>query len=65
MFALNSCTNDCKYCYANKNKELARMKYREHDPFSPILCDRVNGYETITSLKKYKSLKIVPQEDEL
>lgn len=35
--ALNSCINGCKYCYANKNAQLARENYRLHDPDSPLL----------------------------
>ena len=35
--ALNSCLNDCKYCYANKNAQLPRENYALHDPDSPLL----------------------------
>ena len=33
----DSCIHDCLYCYANVNKEKARLNYKNHDPKSPLL----------------------------
>lgn len=33
----DSCIHDCLYCYANVNKEKARLNYKNHNPKSPLL----------------------------
>ncbi|MBN2801792.1 MAG: DUF1848 domain-containing protein [Deltaproteobacteria bacterium] len=33
----NTCTQGCTYCYATKNNTLARRRYSEHNPESPVL----------------------------
>jgi len=33
----DSCIHDCLYCYANINKENAKLNYKNHDPKSPLL----------------------------
>lgn len=47
MGALNSCPNGCKYCYANKNTQLAQENYRIHDPFSPLLIGHVGPTDDV------------------
>ena len=38
---LNSCSNGCKYCYANKNHTITVKNYSMHDPLSPLLIGHV------------------------
>ena len=33
----DSCTNGCRYCYANRNAERVAENFRMHDPDSPLL----------------------------
>lgn len=35
--ALNTCLNGCKYCYANKDSQLPRELYAQHDRDYPLL----------------------------
>ena len=45
--ALNSCLNGCKYCYANKNAELPRENYKQHDPNSPLLLGQLKSTDNL------------------
>lgn len=45
--AYNTCLNGCKYCYANKNPELAAENYKLHDPASPLLIGHVEPTDII------------------
>ncbi|MDD5728148.1 MAG: DUF1848 domain-containing protein [Victivallales bacterium] len=35
--AYNTCIHNCRYCYANLNKQRAMENFRRHDPASPLL----------------------------
>ncbi|MBD5402969.1 DUF1848 domain-containing protein [bacterium] len=39
--AYNTCPNGCKYCYANKNPEIAIRNCKTHNPKSPILLGNI------------------------
>lgn len=54
----DTCTNGCRYCYANAGIESARKKQKMHDPNSPILIGKLQGDEIITD-KKIQSGKDV------
>jgi len=53
----NTCINGCKYCYANKNKRVARRNYRLHDENSPILIGHINEDDVIVEAKQKSILK--------
>jgi len=53
--AYDTCPNGCKYCYANKNPELALENYRKHDPASPMLLGRLGKGDEIW-LSEQKSI---------
>lgn len=53
--AYDTCPNGCKYCYANKNKHVARHNYRLHNPSSPILFGNITDDDKI-SVSDNKSL---------
>ena len=38
----NTCTNGCKYCYANSNAPTAQTNCKKHNPYSPLLIGDVN-----------------------
>lgn len=42
----NTCPNGCLYCYANRSAASAVANYKQHDPKSPLLCDRLAEGET-------------------
>lgn len=46
--AYNTCTNGCRYCYANSSGKAALQNQRNHDPASPLLVGHLTGSETIT-----------------
>ena len=45
--AYNTCLNGCRYCYANKNPELAEENYKLHDPTSPLLIGHIKPTDII------------------
>jgi len=47
----NTCTNDCKYCYANGSLESVKKKCSQHDPESPMLIGNLRGDEEIIDRK--------------
>ncbi|MCK9183043.1 MAG: DUF1848 domain-containing protein [Fibrobacteraceae bacterium] len=53
----NTCPNGCKYCYANKNPELAKESYKLHDPCSPLLLGILNDSDIVTKCKERSLLK--------
>lgn len=52
----NTCTNGCKYCYANFSPKSVEDNVRHYTPNSPLLCGIVRPDETVTE-RKVKSLK--------
>ena len=52
----NTCTNGCKYCYANSNAPTAQTNCKIHNPYSPLLIGDVNSDDKLTE-RKMKSLK--------
>ena len=52
----NTCTNGCKYCYANFSPKSVEDNVRHYNPNSPLLCGIVRPDETVTE-RKVKSLK--------
>ena len=51
----DSCIHDCLYCYANVNKEKARLNYEAHDPKSPILLGIID--ESLVKERKGKEVE--------
>lgn len=47
----NTCTNDCKYCYANGSLESVKKKCSQHDPESHMLIGNLRGDEEIIDRK--------------
>lgn len=52
----NTCSNGCKYCYANYNDEKVKENLKLYNVESPILCGNVGLEDKITD-RKVKSLK--------
>jgi hypothetical protein len=47
--SFNTCRHKCAYCYARRGRDRSFMDL--YDPYSPMLCDKLNGDETITEVK--------------
>ena len=47
----NTCTNGCRYCYANSNAARARRGCAEHDPKAPLLIGKVTDEDKLTDRK--------------
>lgn len=47
----NTCTNGCRYCYANSNAARARRGCAEHDPHAPLLIGKVTNEDKVTDRK--------------
>lgn len=43
----DSCVNGCRYCYANKNHNVALMRHKSHNPDSPLLYGMVRTEDEI------------------
>lgn len=54
--AYNTCSNGCKYCYANYDKDSVSSNCRKYDVNSPLLCSKITEFDTITE-RKVKSMK--------
>lgn len=52
----NTCTNGCKYCYANRNEATARANCAKHKTCSPLLVGKLTDKDRLTE-RKMKSLK--------
>ncbi len=50
----DTCVNECLYCYSTRNPELARNRYKEHNPNSPMLYG--DSSEQVSSGSKQLSL---------
>ena len=42
------CTHGCKYCYATKSIDIAKRRYKEHDPLSLMLTGELREDEIVT-----------------
>lgn len=58
--AYNSCTNGCKYCYANYNEALIGQNCRMHDPCSPLLFGDLSDVDIVRE-RAVKSSRISQQ----
>ena len=47
--SFNTCRHKCAYCYARRGRDRSFMDL--YDPYSPMLCDKLNGDEKITEVK--------------
>ena len=45
--AYDTCLNGCKYCYANKNPEIAVKNYKLHNPNSPMIIGDIKSGDNI------------------
>lgn len=43
----DSCVNGCRYCYANRNHDVARLRHKKHNPESPLLYGALNASDEI------------------
>ena len=50
--AYNSCPHLCQYCYANGNKELILMNYKNHDDNSPLLIGHLSPEDKVREAKQ-------------
>ncbi len=50
--AYDTCPNGCKYCYANKNPDIAYKNMKLHDPDSPILIGNIKDTDIIVEGKQ-------------
>ena len=50
--AYDTCPNGCKYCYANKNPDIAYKNMKLHDPDSPILIGNIKDTDVIVEGKQ-------------
>ena len=52
----DTCLNACKYCYANRRVNIAKIKYDKHDPHSPLLIGHVEADDKITDANQISFL---------
>lgn len=52
----NTCSNGCKYCYANYSDEKVKESIKLYNPHSPLLCGTIGDNDKITD-RSVKSLK--------
>ncbi|MEA4893180.1 MAG: DUF1848 domain-containing protein [Peptococcaceae bacterium] len=52
----DTCLNGCSYCYATTSRRLAALRYKNHDPQSPLLTGWPSGQE-IVDCRRQGSLK--------
>ena len=45
--AYNTCLNGCRYCYANRDPEVALRNFKLHDPLSPMLLGHPEEGDTL------------------
>lgn len=50
--AYDTCLNGCKYCYANKNPDIAYKNFKLHNPNSPLLLGDLKETDTIIEGKQ-------------
>lgn len=49
--AYNTCSNGCRYCYANYNEKTVETNGKKHNPNSPLLIGEVSPEDKITERK--------------
>lgn len=49
--AYDTCLNGCKYCYANRRRDLAKENIKIHDKNSPLLLGNIRATDKITESK--------------
>ena len=54
--AYSTCTNGCRYCYANRGAQQLRKNLKRFDPASPVLCDTVRPDDEIV-VRPMRSLR--------
>lgn len=47
----NTCCHNCKYCYANFNKEKVVERYVKHNPNSPLLIGEIESDDKVSERK--------------
>lgn len=47
----NTCAHNCKYCYANFNKEKVSLRVMQHNPKSPLLIGEIGVDDKVTERK--------------
>lgn len=62
--AYNTCSNGCRYCYANFDEKAVAKQIRMHNPDSPLLIGNVEESDRITE-KKMRSYKTLQMQLEL
>ncbi|HOV12649.1 MAG TPA: DUF1848 domain-containing protein [Spirochaetota bacterium] len=55
--AYNTCNHECKYCYANNNKDIVLKQIELHYPYSPILIGNISEDDIITEKVNIKNDK--------
>lgn len=56
----DTCPNGCKYCYANKNPDIAFKNLKNHDKNSPILIGNIKDTDIIHEGKQESFLALQP-----
>jgi hypothetical protein len=60
----DTCPNDCKYCYANQNPQIAQENYKKHNPNSAFILGDLKETDEITKsnqksfIVEYKQKKL-------
>lgn len=52
----NSCVNGCVYCYANHDEGLCQKNLAIHDPASPLLYGKLQGFEDVTEREAHSNV---------
>ncbi|MBE6350429.1 MAG: DUF1848 domain-containing protein [Spirochaetaceae bacterium] len=59
----NTCLSGCKYCYANKNHQLAKENYALHNPDSPLLLGNLKETDILQQGIQRSFLQKTSQKD--
>lgn len=52
----DTCMHGCQYCYATTNYNVAQLRYRQHDPLSPVLWGKMSQEDNNQQKYGQKSL---------
>ena len=63
--AYDTCLNGCKYCYANKNPQKAKDRFKLHDPNSPLLLGMLLPTDEVTQGNQKSFLKPTAKQTSL